>query len=216
MNKKLPVLGIDVDGCLRQFILSIITTFQKHIPNVEIDIINNKKTRTSDFEFYNITKSFKNMSSDDVNDFWIYKHPKDVMLHAKQYDYASESMNRLRALGYPISIVTDQATDDLLRYTVGWLKIHKIKYDNMFCTSDKELTDCQIYVEDKPSTIEKIIKAGKKVLVFDHIYNRKLPDDVKNKVIRVYGWNEIVNILEEFVGVKKHAKISVTHPVNKS
>jgi uncharacterized HAD superfamily protein len=214
-RKNLPILSVDADGCLRNFISSIITTFRKHIPNVKIDVLNNERTNTQDFAFYNITKSFPKMSPDDVNRFWIYDHHADVMLKAPAYEYATEAINRLRAIGYPIWIVTDQATEDLLRDTVKWLKIHKIRYEKLYCTAEKEKIDCQIYIEDKPSTIENIIRAGKKVIVFDHIYNRDLPKDIKNKVVRVKNWREIVDILEDLAGMRRSAKISATHPLQK-
>lgn len=214
-NKKtnLPIISLDIDGVARNFINSIITTFRKHIPNVKIDVTMNGDLE--DFSFYNITKCFKNMSPDDVNKFWIYDHHKEVMLQAKPYEYVTEAVNRLRAIGYSISVVTDQATEDLLRDTVKWLKIHKIKYDQLYCTAEKEKVNCDIYIEDKPSTIENIIKSGKKVIVFDHIYNRELPADIKNKVVRVKNWGEIVDILEDLAGMKKQAKVSSTYPVSR-
>jgi len=212
MENKLPRLSVDVDGCLRNFISSIITTFKKHIPAVKIDVLGNERTNTQDFRFYNITKSFKNLSPEEINQFWIYDHHSEVMVKAPTYDYVQEAISRLRAIGYDINIVTDQATDDLLKDTVKWLKIHKIKYDQMYCTSEKEKVDCDIYIEDKPSTIENIIKSGKKVIVFDHIYNRDLPNDIKDKIIRVKNWREIVDILEDYAKIKRHVKVSSTHP----
>ena len=90
--------------------------------------------------------------------------------------------------------------------TLLYLKNHELQFNEVFVlgTSDKVPTamdlNCDIFIEDSYDNAVQLSNSGFKVILIDTNYNR-LP--LNDNIIRVYNWNEIFEIINEILKVKK-------------
>ena len=87
-----------------------------------------------------------------------------------------------------------------------YLKKHELQFNEVFVlgTSDKVPTamdlNCDIFIEDSYDNAVQLSNSGFKVILIDTNYN-KLP--LNDNIIRAYNWNEIFEIINEILKVKK-------------
>lgn len=69
-----------------------------------------------------------------------------------------------------------------------------IQPEQYIFTSNKEIVECQIKIDDKPSNLDGDAELK---LLFTAYHNRNIPDEElkKNNLVRVNNWNEIQKIL---------------------
>ena len=90
--------------------------------------------------------------------------------------------------------------------TLLYLKNHELQFNEVFVlgTSDKVPTatdlNCDIFIEDSYDNAIQLSNSGFKVILIDTNYN-KLP--LNDNIIRAYNWNEINEIINEILKVKK-------------
>lgn len=90
--------------------------------------------------------------------------------------------------------------------TLLYLKSHELQFNEVFVlgTSDKVPTamdlNCDIFIEDSYDNAVQLSNSGFKVILIDTNYNR-LP--LNDNIIRAYNWNEISEIINEILKVKK-------------
>lgn len=90
--------------------------------------------------------------------------------------------------------------------TLLYLKNHQLQFNEVFVlgTSDKVPTamdlNCDIFIEDSYDNAVQLSNSGFKVILIDTNYN-KLP--LNENIIRAYNWNEIFEIINEILKVKK-------------
>ena len=90
--------------------------------------------------------------------------------------------------------------------TLLYLKNHELQFNEVFVlgTSDKVPTamdlNCDIFIEDSYDNAVQLSNSGFKVILMDTNYN-KLP--LNDNIIRAYNWNEIFEIINEILKVKK-------------
>ena len=90
--------------------------------------------------------------------------------------------------------------------TLLYLKNHELQFNEVFVlgTSDKVPTamdlNCDIFIEDSYDNAVQLSNSGFNVILMDTNYN-KLP--LNDNIIRAYNWNEIFEIINEILKVKK-------------
>jgi 5'(3')-deoxyribonucleotidase len=131
MNK---LIGIDVDGVLRDFPQAICNIWNKEY-----------KTRLQprDITHWDLRQTFKGIKTPE----FYYEHGEDLFLNSKMYINSAYYMHELKEAGHEMVIVTNQprGLEDL---TIKWLNNHKIPYDGIMITKDKGLFKGDILVDD--------------------------------------------------------------------
>lgn len=197
MSTNIKTIGLDVDGCLRNFLDSLVTVFKRHYPQQKI----------VSFDHYQVYKAFPGLSEAEVDHIWKDLYPVETIhTYAHPYPGAAEAVRYLRRMGYKTNIVTYQDRNILLEHTIKWLKKHKIKYDALFNTSKKYEADFDVLIEDNGKYITDVVNNGKKVIIMDHPYNRNLDKDVENKCVRVQNWDQVIEIFEDLGKIEKFVK----------
>ena len=90
--------------------------------------------------------------------------------------------------------------------TLVYLKKHELQFNEVFVlgTPNKVPTamdlNCDIFIEDSYDNAVQLSNSGFKVILIDTNYNR-LP--LNDNIIRVYNWNEVFEIVNEILKVKK-------------
>lgn len=118
---------------------------------------------------------------------------------------AVETLNRVHDDGHEIIVATDRK----FRFLVGtdrewinnraeedtrtWLDKIGLKYDQLLLTPRKSDASANVYIEDSPTNIAKLIEDGaENIILYSHAYNRNTP----NVSLDSNNWQEIYNFIK--------------------
>ncbi|MBA4718944.1 MAG: hypothetical protein HRO68_07590 [Nitrosopumilus sp.] len=79
-----------------------------------------------------------------------------------------------------------------------FLKKHKISYNNIIFSENKEELDYDTFIDDSPINAIKIFDAGKSVLLYNQPWNQDIiPKKIDmTHLIRVYSLDHAIHILQ--------------------
>lgn len=86
--------------------------------------------------------------------------------------------------------------------THSYLRKNKIPYDDLFVLGSHYKVDiarnlsCDVFIEDNYDNAIQLYSAGFKVLLIDTNYNKQ---PLTENITRVYGWNEIYEIIDKLL-----------------
>lgn len=114
----------------------------------------------------------------------------------KLYPNAKEVLWRLKEKGHMISIVTARYLRENDRHAVNvstseFLCNNNLPVDELHITAEKVNVIADVYLDDSPHNIEVLRAAGRRVIIFDQLYNRHLGG------YRAHNWLEIEQLIEE-------------------
>jgi 5'(3')-deoxyribonucleotidase len=107
-----------------------------------------------------------------------------------------EALGRLSAEGVRIRIITHRLIlpslhEATVTQTVRWLDAHRIPYWDLCFMREKDDVDANLYVEDAPHNIERLVARGADVVIIENGTNR----DRFPGVARAVDWNEAEAII---------------------
>jgi len=180
-------LGFDIDGVISDFVGSFVKIVKKR---------------------YGLTLTEANIYCHDLNlVLGINKQERnklireillsDIALMPK----AQRTLMRLKSEGHQIFILTARFKD-LVAVTKAWLKKKGIPYSQLIQLNEGEKylaeVDLDLVVEDNLEDAIGLSRKVKKVLIYDHPWNRSF--NVRNLVRRVYNWDDIYKEIEQLKG----------------
>ena len=185
-------IGIDIDG--------VITNEKKGDENVWLRALNNyfeeKITRKKDV--YSFTEAYE-IPLEDLQDF-LKNKLHEVYGNVGLAPRAKEIIDRLIDEGHTIYLITARHKE-FRPLTIKWLQQHNIKYDYLFHEHDKaELAvekNIKLFIEDNESNTRDLIEKGIPVILVDKYHNKSIED--YNNLYRVDDWNDIEEVLDEFL-----------------
>ncbi len=106
----------------------------------------------------------------------------------------SEALWQLSDAGVWIRIITHRlifnwAHEASAADTATWLDAHQIPYRDLCFIGDKPNVGADLYVDDSPTNILSLRRAGRTTIVFDQPYNRHLPAP------RARSWEDVVHLV---------------------
>jgi len=185
--------GIDLDGV----IADLITPLLKAI----------KKEYGLSFKYEDITSFYfadciPQLNWNQIREIW---ESPEFVLGQPLIPWAKWGLNRLRALGYAIYIITARKTF-LKEATLEWLAKHGIAFDAIVTGKEEkwsyiERNELNILVEDKAQNALDVARLCERIYLIDTPYNRDpvTLDESKSSIIRVKGWKEIIKLEKEFL-----------------
>jgi len=57
-----------------------------------------------------------------------------------------------------------------------WLEKYDIQFDELCFSSRKEIIDCDVYLDDDPICIERLLEHNKRIVIRDQAWNRHISD----------------------------------------
>lgn len=107
----------------------------------------------------------------------------------------SEALWQLSDAGVWIRIITHRLLfngihDVSAADTAWWLDHHRIPYRDLCFIGDKPGVGADLYIDDSPRVIEALRKSGRRVIIFDQLYNRHLGG------LRVATWPQMPSIID--------------------
>lgn len=183
------IIGIDLDGVTGVHDHSFrLFLAKKYL--VQEENIMNEFPQPTDYKFSTwklLGNNFIAEHTEAIND--------GIYLKMGMMDKASETLHKLNQDGYHNRIITSRFIANKQHYkvvsdTATWLDNNDIPYKDIMFVRTKGDVFADVYIEDSPENIRELRKLGKTVIVFDHLYNRDLGDE-----LRAYNWDDIYTII---------------------
>lgn len=168
------IIGIDIDGTIRNFLASLENVYDKYYPN------NGRK----EVEEWDLSKFFP--IGKEIWKFIYELHPNEIFLNALPYKGAKQFINWAKDK-YRIKIITAQPDENSKNLAFLWLLKYNIYYDEIVYTYNKHEQDFTFILEDSPIHIPKINNVGKNVVCIKREWNK----DVWGMVETVDNFNEL-------------------------
>ncbi|MEK6933037.1 MAG: hypothetical protein AABW56_04575 [Nanoarchaeota archaeon] len=161
--KKRKDIGVDVDGVIRNFPLSLIKRYKKYYPEHDVVPLRN-------WSHYELHPYFP--IGKGIHNFYCEEHPEEIYLNAIRYSGALKFVKEL-SKDFNVVIVTNQPNEYLDHLTKEWLKLSLMPYDYFFPTPDKTKFKGEYILEDASHHLEAILAKGNAVPVcFSHPWNQ--------------------------------------------
>jgi len=169
MDEEEFVFGVDLDGVVADFIQGF-----KPIAAEWLGVLPSTLTDDVSYGFgeWNLGASY-----DDVHRFALKE--RELFANLPPIAGAAAALRRLSSSGIRIRIITHRLYipwfhRQAVVQTLEWLEKHGIPYWDLCFMAAKSSVDADVYVEDSPSNIQALRKAGKEVIVFRNSTNRQL------------------------------------------
>ena len=163
------IIKIDIDGVLRNILKTICEIYNNEFyDNIKPEEVNLYKVD----EMFPLIKETYGISAAE---FFFEKHGFTIFRTSPMYNGVNKAINKLRKLGHKIVIVSFQKTIENKIDTLQWLKSHKIYYDDICFTSNKDIVKGDIMVDDNPEFLYQISGDCQTVLI-DMPYNKNCKD----------------------------------------
>lgn len=178
------VIGVDVDGVLRDFCSSLQRVYDQELPH---------ETRDDVISDWDLSKFFS--IGKGIWDFIYKEHAEDIFLNAKPFKGAQKLIDYLHKNGYIIRIISAQP-DKLSSELVGcWLDKYGFHYDEIITTYDKEEVKYDVIIEDSPIMIPKCVKNNREVIRIRRPYNKHVAGaytcvnytEIRNKINELFN-----------------------------
>jgi 5'(3')-deoxyribonucleotidase len=188
MMDKDFILGLDLDGVCADFYRKMRTVaaewLGKNIDDLPADV-------TYGFPEWGL----KDGEYDRIHRFAVTQ--RDLFSDVDHISGAPQSIRRLGTEGVRIRIITHRLFirhfhETAVQQTVRWLDNHAIPYWDLCFMRDKTAVDADLYVEDSPSNIERLLEtAPGRVVVFTNSTNSKMFDGIP----RANTWQEAEELI---------------------
>jgi len=181
-DENAPLIGIDVDGVLRDLIGALNGRLRLERPDI---IVPEEVTRWNLAEVY--------PEEEVIYDFILRSRSQLIYdIEADPMPGAIEGFNRLLISGYRIHIITTQRGESI-DSTLRWLARFELRPHGVIISRTKERESFDVLLDDGPDNLKKGHDAGRSVVCFDHPYNR----DIDSSIPRISTWPGFVEWVEE-------------------
>jgi 5'-nucleotidase len=119
-----------------------------------------------------------------------------IFRHMQPLPGVSEALWELSDAGVWIRIITHRllfnwAHEYSAADTAYWLDANRIPYRDLCFIGDKPNVGADLYVDDSPTNIVSLRRAGRRAIVFDQPYNQDLPGP------RAVTWADVVRLVRD-------------------
>ena len=163
------VIKIDIDGVLRNILKPMCELYNDEFCT---DI------KPKDVNRYNVNEMFplvKEVFGISAVEYFFERHSYSVFRCAPRYEGVTKAINKLRKLGHKIVIVSFQKSLENKIDTLNWLKSNKIYYDDICFTSNKNIVNGDVMIDDNPDFLYQITGNCQTILI-DMPYNQECKD----------------------------------------
>jgi 5'(3')-deoxyribonucleotidase len=182
------IIGVDVDGVLRNFADSLIKEYKKAYPR-------DKVVQPPFWDVYPLHGYFP--IGKGIYKFVFDEHAKEVYLNARPYTGAYSFMRQLRQQGHKVVIVSFQPNKSIEELTTKWLDEQEIERDAVVYTARKQDAGVDLLLDDCTDNLRSL------EWTVGVAMNRPWNQDWKGN--RVYDFEEFLNRLRGGKDVGKHS-----------
>mgnify|MGYP004669563243 FL=1 len=198
-------IGIDIDDTISNTYDFLFNYAQKYTiidKNKEIKNVN----RNAITHMY--TTTFHNWTDEEEKEF-LNKYYEKIIKEVKPKMYAVEIINKLKAEGHKIYLITARFKMDNINInllTQKWVEENNIQYDKLIIDAQNKLeiakeNNIDIFIDDSIKNCETIANDGKiKTFIFDSIVNINYKNE---KITRVYSWPHLYQEIQKIIKNKE-------------
>ena len=184
-------IAVDFDGVLSNTIKKWIQIFNIHYTKKydNLQLSYNKIAQWDFYKMYNITHDDSREIFAQCWKDWNSLEPTELML--------SQKTNILSKLCNGLDIVT--ANNPINKeYIEKFLQKHKIKYDSIIFSENKEELNYNVFIDDSPINATKIFDAEKSIFLYNQPWNRNITPKKTDAahLNRVYGLDHAIHLLQ--------------------
>lgn len=133
----------------------------------------------------------------DMHEFWAWASPKDhrpsIFRHLPTYPGAIDALNGLAKRHHLVVVTTKPrwATHD----TLAWLADVRFPTTEVHITNNKEHVDCDVYLDDSPSVLERLVRrrSDRLILRREQAWNTHL-----DGTHPVSGFDDVERLVDKF------------------
>ena len=188
------IIGIDIDDTLTYLQPVKLKTAQEYIEK------NNLGFKLVDPNALFFSQMF-DWTSEECNDFWFSEADK-MLTNAPARKYASSVITNLHNKGHKIVIITARTTEWHKRpyeMSYEWLMKNNIPFDKLIVGHMDKTQVCldekiDVFIDDLPSTLEKLQPYGIKTILME------TPHNVNNETYtgkRASNWQQVSDLIDE-------------------
>ncbi len=169
---KTKVAALDLDGVLAAYPEHWLEYLERHAPLM----------RNTAIEEFSLVTGVPGIPREEYTKLKHRYRSTGEEVNVPPLPGAVEFTHALRAQGYQIVIVSARPVDRYKRLysdSIRWLRKHDIAYDAVLWDSNKEdriikdLPIVDFVLDDDPTNVERLVKAGINAFLFDRPYNRQ-------------------------------------------
>jgi 5'(3')-deoxyribonucleotidase len=182
-------LGIDLDGVVANFTKGWMDFYNRDFGT---DLVVDDSRRWNDL--VDLTH-FTN-----IGEFWRWSSDLDgrsVFWHLEPFPGAIEALRDLHDEGHEIVVVTTKP-----RFAVGdtyeWIEKHDLPADEVHILEDKWLVECDVYLDDGPHILPKLVKHRPQSTVCRYVRPWNTPVD---GALDVHGFEEFREVVDRLARV---------------
>lgn len=185
------VLGIDVDGVLRNFVAEVLKIY-----NSESD----KKLKHEDIKAWNI-EGYIGITYEEFKNKYIIENSHLTFGSALPYELdIAKKIRNLKYDGHSIHIVTSQ-WPETQKHTIDWLVANEIEYDSLHFTPNRSMVKTDILIDDRTSNLIEVETLTDTISVcMDRPWNKDY------KGFRVKDFGEFINLVKNTNLLKEFMK----------
>lgn len=158
-------LGLDLDQTTAQWVPAMRTWLAAH-RGVELE-------RIPDAHSYDLIAVGWFADAAEQRQLMAAAHDSGVLRGLKPFDGALDALRRLSLAGVQIDVITSRDVGAAYEAdTEHWLAACALPHRSLTFASDKSTVRADVYVDDSPSVIAALRRAGREVIAFDQPYNR--------------------------------------------
>jgi 5'(3')-deoxyribonucleotidase len=198
-NIKAPVLGLDLDDTIAEYLLGL----RKFIIKKDADFFDGMTEAELDAHFPQLP-TYDNFVWSRING----NREKFIAYHAEAVENglfadlepiagAVEALWKLkREHGVHIYVITSRFVQNwqnarVLMDTGVWLDKNNVPYDDIMFARDKVDVLADVYIDDSPKNITNLRKAGRNVIVYNQSYNQDFGGP------RAHDWAEAYTLITD-------------------
>ena len=189
-------IALDFDGVLCNTIQKWIEIKKKNYsekyPNLKLSY-----NKITEFDFY---KNYSITHDDSRQIFQICWELWDTL--ASTEFFLDQKTRKLSEFCDELDIVTANNSTNK-EYLVKFLQKYSIIYDDIIFEENKESLNYDIFIDDSPINVQKILNSGKSVFLYNQPWNQNIAELEPNldnitctQICRVYNLDHMIHILE--------------------
>lgn len=188
-DKPRFVLGVDLDGVVADFYRGLRTVAAEWLDVCIDSLVEEVQYGLPEWGLKRAPGGYEALHKFAVTQRALFRNLKPI-------PGAAASLRRLSAKDIHIRIITHRLFikyfhQEAVRQTIEWLDHHDIPYRDLCLVDDKPAVGADLYIEDTPKNIAKLLADKNHVIIFTNSTNRHLDG------LRANDWNEAEKIIRE-------------------
>lgn len=189
-------IGVDIDGTIKYTQRAAVQIFNEEL---------HRDVRLEDVHTFHLDEPY-GLDKKEGKRLWRKLEPKIYSLGIPR-EHAAPVLSRLSDEGHVVFFVTARpGMPHIRKITESWLKKHAFPFtgDNLRMSAQNKATVAEklqldLFFEDAPDHLDRLVAANIKVVVVDAVYNR----DYDPEVPRITDWKQVPDIVRVLQARKK-------------